>query len=96
MQLGIRQAGNFGHSKTKFQLHPAATVANLTLLADKIGLSGEPGPTFPCPPASLMLPSISAPICAATYGGSWSACSGVDGRGTRTKRGFRSESLGCS
>ena len=47
MQLGIRQARYFGHTKAKFQFHLAATVANLTLLADKIGLSGDPGPTFP-------------------------------------------------
>ena len=33
--------------KTKFQLHLAATLANLTLLTDKIGLSGDPGPDFP-------------------------------------------------
>ena len=88
MQLGIRQARYFGDAKTKFQLRLAATVANLTLLADKIGLSGDPSTTLPCPPASPMLSSITAPICAATCSGSWSACSGVDGRGTRTKRGF--------
>ena len=78
----------FGHAKTKFQFHLAATIANLTLLADKVGLSGVPSQTFPCPLASPMLPSITVPICVATCGGSWSACRGVDGRGTRTKRGF--------
>ena len=38
VQLGIRQARYFGHAKTKFQLYLASTVANLTLLAGKIGL----------------------------------------------------------
>ena len=33
-QLGIRQARYFGRVKTKFQLYLAATVANLTLLAN--------------------------------------------------------------
>ena len=38
-QLGIRQARYFGRVKTKFQLYLAATVANLTLLAGKMGLT---------------------------------------------------------
>ena len=38
VQLGIRQARYFGRVKTKFQLYLAATVANLTLVAGKIGL----------------------------------------------------------
>ena len=42
-QLGIRQARYFGRVKTKFQLYPAATVANLTLLANQIGVVGNPG-----------------------------------------------------
>ena len=37
-QLGIRQARYFGRVKTKFQLYLAATVANLTLVAGKLGL----------------------------------------------------------
>ena len=37
-QLGIRQARYFGRVKTKFQLYLAATVANLTLVAGKMGL----------------------------------------------------------
>ena len=41
VQLGIRQARYFGRVKTKFQLYLAATVANLTLVAGKIGLSGS-------------------------------------------------------
>ena len=40
VQLGIRQARYFGRVKTRFQLYLAATVANLTLVAGKIGLSG--------------------------------------------------------
>ena len=38
VQLGIRHY--FGRVKTKFQLYLAATVANLTLVAGKIGLIG--------------------------------------------------------
>ena len=47
VQLGIRQARYFGRPKTKFKLDLAATVANLTLMADKIGLTGDPDPEFP-------------------------------------------------
>ena len=43
VQLGIRQARYIGRIKTKFQLYLAATVANLTLLAGKQGLSGPTG-----------------------------------------------------
>ena len=43
VQLGIRQARYFSRVKTKFQLYLAATVANLTLVAGKIGLSGSTG-----------------------------------------------------
>ena len=43
VQLGIRQARYFGRVKTKFQLYLAATVANLTLVAGKIGLSDGTG-----------------------------------------------------
>ena len=43
VQLGIRQARYFGRVKTKFQLYLAATVANLTLVLGKIGLSGSIG-----------------------------------------------------
>ena len=41
MQLGIRQARYFGRAKTLFQLLMAATVANLTLVAAKLGLMGK-------------------------------------------------------
>ena len=42
-QLGIRQARYFGRVKTKFQLYLAATVANLTLMAGKLGLTDDTG-----------------------------------------------------
>jgi hypothetical protein len=38
VQLGIRKARCFGRVKTRFQLLIAATVANLTLVAVKIGM----------------------------------------------------------
>lgn len=38
VQLGIRQARYFGRVKTRFQLLMAATVANLTLIATKMGM----------------------------------------------------------
>ena len=43
VQLGIRQARYFGRVKTEFQLYLAATVANLTLVAAKAGLTGDIG-----------------------------------------------------
>ena len=43
VQLGIRQSRYFGRARTKFQLYLAATVANLTLVLGKIGLSGSTG-----------------------------------------------------
>ena len=38
IQLGVRQARYFGRTKTLFQLLMAATVANLTLVATRVGL----------------------------------------------------------
>ena len=43
VQLGIRQARYFGRTKTRFQVYLAATVANLTLVAGKAGLTGDIG-----------------------------------------------------
>ena len=40
---GIRQSRYCGRVKTRFQLHLAATVANLTLVLGNIGLSGSTG-----------------------------------------------------
>ena len=47
VQLGIRQARYCGRAKTKFQLYLAATVTNLTLLTDKMGLTGDLDPELP-------------------------------------------------
>jgi hypothetical protein len=44
MQLGVRQARYFGRAKTRFQLLMAATVANLTLTATRVGLMRDPRP----------------------------------------------------
>ena len=38
MQLGMRQARHCGHHKTLFQALTTAAVANLTLIAGKVGL----------------------------------------------------------
>ena len=54
VQLGIRQSRYFGRSKTRFQLYLAATVANLTLVAGKCGLTGETGSGPPCAGRSLV------------------------------------------
>ena len=43
VHLGIRQSRYIGRIKTRFQLYLAATVANLTLVAGKIGLSARTG-----------------------------------------------------
>ena len=43
VQLGIRQSRYFGRARTKFQLYLAATVANLTLVAGKLGLEDGNG-----------------------------------------------------
>ena len=43
VQLGVRQARYFGRAKTEFQLYLAATVANLTLVATKVGLPANTG-----------------------------------------------------
>ena len=43
VQLGVRQSRYFGRVKTRFQLYLAATVANLTLIAAKGGITRESG-----------------------------------------------------
>ncbi len=53
MQLGLRQARYFGRAKTLFQLLLAATVANLTLVATKVGLMRGRGGRQPIPFAQL-------------------------------------------
>ena len=49
VQLGVRQARYFGRTKTLFQLFMAAAVANLTLVAGRVGMMGEAvaGPRSP-------------------------------------------------
>ena len=59
VQLGLRQARYFGRTKTLFQLLMAATVANLTLVAGRVGMMGETTSALG-PPISL-LPSYSRP-----------------------------------
>ena len=62
VQLGIRQSCYFGHAKTRFQLYLAATVANLTLVAAKAGLTGETGsgPSSDSPQVAGMANSATA------------------------------------
>ena len=48
VQLGIRQSRYFGRARTKFQLYLAATVANLTLVAGKLGPSRQIGGPTGC------------------------------------------------
>ena len=64
MQLGVCQACYFGRTKTLFQLLMAATVANLTLVATKIGLMQDrnhPRTTIPIHIRALLAALIS--IC---------------------------------
>ncbi len=65
MQLGVRQARYFGRVKTLFQLLMAATVANLTLVATKVGLMRGRGARRPLPFAQLA-GHLAALILAAT------------------------------
>ncbi len=44
VQLGVRRTRFFGRTKTAYQLLMAATVANLTLTAGKVGALGPGGP----------------------------------------------------
>ena len=46
VQLGMRQARYFGSTKTLFQLSMTATVANLTLVAGKMGITGGEDPSY--------------------------------------------------
>ena len=76
VQLGIRQSHYFGRIKTRFQLYLAATVANLTLVAAKAGLTGvKPAPVpasaAPWPPAWSTPPPIAAPRGSGKFGPSF-------------------------
>ena len=62
VQLGIRQARYFGRVKTKFQLYLAATVANLTLVAGKIGLLSSTGAAQQATASSSMLSTLLPPM----------------------------------
>ena len=62
VQLGIRQSRYFGRAKTKFQLYLAATVANLTLVLGKIGLSGSTGGGAAGPASSSMMSALWSPM----------------------------------
>ena len=59
VQLGMRQARYFGRTKTLFQLLMAAAVANLTLVAGKVGLMGEGASGNPSLFSALLLTVIS-------------------------------------
>lgn len=65
MQLGMRQARYFGRTKTLFQLLMAAAVANLTLVATRIGLMRGPYPRHAQLSAGFLalLSRLSAFIC---------------------------------
>ncbi len=67
VQLGIRQSRYFGRIKTRFQLYLAATVANLTLVAAKAGLTGETG-SGPSAGSSLAAGMVNS---AANCGAAW-------------------------
>ena len=68
VQLGVRQARYFGRTKTLFQLLMAATVANLTLVAGKVGRMGGIYSGITSRPADCSLAVIST--------ARWSAISG--------------------
>jgi len=62
MQLGVRQAHYFGRVKTLYQLLMAATVANLTLVAGKVGLMKGKGSRQ----HHLFVPGVSAAVSVIT------------------------------
>ena len=59
VQLGVRQARYFGRTKTLFHLLMASTVANLTLVAGKVGLMGGIPATIDYRPSHFSLAVIS-------------------------------------
>ena len=62
VQLGIRQSRYFGRTKTRFQLYLAATVANLTLVAGKIGCWAVPMAVQQATASSAMLSTLWSPM----------------------------------
>lgn len=72
VQLGVRQARYIGRKKTLFQLLMAATVANLTLVAGKMGIMGGPGGQATTPTAPLRsLIAPTAEIIAILFAKPW-------------------------
>ena len=64
MQLGVRQARYLGRTKTLFQLLIAATVANLTLVATRIGLMRDHNhPKTIIPTHGSALPATLIAVC---------------------------------
>ena len=76
VQLGIRQSRYFGRVKTRFQLYLAATVANLTLAAGKLGWSGRTGGATGRSAVLNIVPLVvvhaAANFCAVRLGQLWS------------------------
>ena len=76
VQLGIRQSRYFGRVKTRFQLYLAATVANLTLVAGKLGWSGRTGGATGRSAVLNIVPFVvahaAANFCAVRLGQLWS------------------------
>ncbi len=68
VQLGVRQSRYFGRAKTLFQLLLAATVANLTLVATKMGLMSQaPGSSPNKPENRPGQPAAGSPIVTAGF-----------------------------
>ena len=77
MQLGARQARYVGRTKTLCQLLLAATVANLTLVATKVGLvrGRRPQRHLLDPVSGLLLPLIATCCLLATQSLDWTTLS---------------------
>lgn len=67
MQLGVRQARYFGRTKTRFQLLMTAAVANLTLVATKVGMMrgrrGERASITSCRSGPVALLVVACQMC---------------------------------
>ena len=69
VQLGVRQARYFGRTRTLFQLLMAAAVANLTLVAGKVGRMGGIYSEIDSRSADFSLAAISTPWWSAILAG---------------------------
>jgi len=68
VQLGVRQSRYFGRVKTRFQLLMAATVANLTLVATKMGMMSQtPGSSQDRPEDRLGQHAAGSPMVTARF-----------------------------